>query len=66
MRSSTHLLSEREYEVLSLAAVGMSDDDIAQRSGISPEVVKTHLHIIFKKINASNRLQAMLWAGQNL
>lgn len=59
-------LTEREHEVMSLVAIGMPDDDIAQRCGINPEVVKTHLHIIFKKINASNRFQAMLWAGENL
>ncbi len=62
----THVLTETECTILRRVAVGLPDDDIALKCGLSPGMVKTHLHIIFKKINASNRLQAMLWAGQNL
>ena len=60
------LLTEREYEVLGLVAVGMPDNNIAQRCHISPNSVEADLHNIFRKINVPDRLQAMLWAGQNL
>ncbi len=61
-----NVLTETECEVLRHVAVGLPDDDIALKCGLSSGIVKTHLHVIFKKINVSNRLQAMFWAGQHL
>jgi len=60
------LLTEKEYDVMNFFAVGMTDSDIAERSGISPNAVNGILASICRKINVPNRLQAMLWAGQNL
>ena len=65
-REAVNSLIEVERDILRLVAIGLPDDDIAERCGLTPEIVKTHLHIIFKKIEAPNRLQAMLWASQNL
>lgn len=59
-------LSERQIEILALVAVGATNDEIADRLCISPHTVKTHLYRIFKKINVPNRVQASLWAIQNL
>jgi DNA-binding NarL/FixJ family response regulator len=59
-------LSERQIEILALVAVGATNDEIADRLCISPHTVKTHLYRIFKKINVPNRVQAALWAAQNL
>jgi len=60
------LLTQRETEVLAHLAVGRTNQDIADRLCISPHTVKTHLYNIYKKINTSNRLQAALWAAENL
>lgn len=59
-------LTQREVEILSLIAVGSSNTRIADELCISCHTVKTHLYNIFRKINASNRLQAALWASKNL
>jgi len=59
-------LSERQIEILALIAVGATNDEIADRLCISPHTVKSHLYRIFKKINVPNRVQAALWAAQNL
>lgn len=61
-----HSLSEREVELLQVLATGASNEAIAELLFISPHTVKTHLHNIFHKINVGNRLQAVLWAKENL
>jgi DNA-binding NarL/FixJ family response regulator len=60
------LLTTREAEVLAKVAAGVSNEVIAGQLCISPYTVKTHVYRIFRKIGASNRLQASLWAAQNL
>jgi len=65
-RKPVDLLTKKEYEVLGLVALGLPDDSIAQHCNISQKSVTVLLHNIFKKINAPDRLQAMLWAGKNL
>jgi len=59
-------LSFRQVEILALAAVGVTNEQIAEKLCISPHTVKTHLYNIFKKIDVPNRLQAALWAAKNL
>ncbi len=58
--------SAREREVLLLIAQGLTNEEIAQRLCISLSTVKKHLCNIYGKIKASNRIQAALWAVQNL
>jgi LuxR family transcriptional regulator, positive regulator of biofilm formation len=65
-KSQIENLSQRQIEILALVAVGTKNDEIADKLCISPHTVKTHLYRIFKKINVPNRVQAALWAAQNL
>lgn len=64
--AASHSLSTREVEILRVLVAGTSNELIADQMCISPHTVKTHLHNIFKKIGATNRLQAVLWAKENL
>lgn len=58
------LLTSREKEVLSLAAKGQSNKDIADKLVLREVTVKSHLNNIFKKLNVTNRTQAVLLAMQ--
>ncbi len=57
--SREKVLSERELEVLSLVALGLSNRIVAQRLFISPVTVKTHVHHILAKLGARNRTEAV-------
>ena len=59
-------LSVREKEVLRLVALGLSNDDIAEKMRLSPHTVKTHIYHVYKKTGVTNRLQATLWAANYL
>ena len=59
-------LTTREIEILQMVAGGYSNSRIADGLCISPHTVKTHLYNAYKKIKASGRLQAALWAVKNL
>ena len=65
-QNPTDLLTRRELEILALAGSGATNDEIAAQLCISPHTVKTHIYNIFKKIDVPNRLQATLWAANNL
>ena len=61
-----NVLTARETEILALISAGTKNEEIADKLCISPHTVRTHIYNIFKKINVPNRLQAALWAVQNL
>lgn len=52
-------LTERELEVLQLAATGASDQQIADQLILSRATIKTHLRNIYGKLQVSNRTQAV-------
>jgi ATP/maltotriose-dependent transcriptional regulator MalT len=53
------VVSAREQEVLQLIGCGLSNKEIAQRLGIGPETVKTHIKRIFVKLQIEKRAQAV-------
>ena len=55
-------LSRRELEILCLVIEGKSNKTIANSLRIADATVKIHLRRILKKINATNRTQATVWA----
>ena len=52
-------LSERETEVLVLAARGLSNDRIAEHLHLAPATVKRHLANIYLKIGVGSRSEAV-------
>lgn len=55
-------LSEREVEVLQYVADGKSNREIADTLTISEKTVKAHLRSIFRKLEVSDRAQAVAYA----
>ena len=64
-------LTDRELEVLSLAAKGFTNKAIGVQLGISDRTVQGHLAHIFDKLQASSRTEAVMravslgWISQN-
>ena len=58
------VLTSREKEVLTLAAKGDSNKEIAEKLVLREVTVKSHLNNIFKKLKVTNRTQAVLLAMQ--
>jgi LuxR family maltose regulon positive regulatory protein len=52
-------LSQRETGILQMIANGMSNKQIAQSLGITPETVKSHAKRIFIKLSSRTRAQAV-------
>ncbi|MEY4361620.1 MAG: hypothetical protein RL391_926 [Actinomycetota bacterium] len=60
--SSDSLLSDREEEVLSLVASGLTNPEIASRLFISARTVKNHLASIYDKLGVGDKTQALIRA----
>ncbi|KFF95451.1 LuxR family transcriptional regulator [Streptomyces scabiei] len=58
-------LTTREREVMSLAAEGRSNDEIAEKLYVSPLTVRTHVHRAMTKLGARDRAQLVVMAYQS-
>lgn len=52
-------LSKREYEVLKEVALGLSNQEIAEKLFVSESTIKTHVSNLLLKLNAKRRTQAI-------
>jgi DNA-binding NarL/FixJ family response regulator len=58
-------LSPREREVLELMADGLTNGEIAEALVVSPATVKTHVRSVLAKLDARDRVQAVLLAHRH-
>jgi two-component system, NarL family, response regulator LiaR len=56
-----HGLTPRESEIVALIARGLSNQDIADRSYLSINSVKTYIRTAYRKMGVKTRPQAVLW-----
>lgn len=65
-RKEHDILTNREMEILNLLSTGAKNTDIAEKLCLSVHTIKTHIYHIYKKLDVSNRTQAVNWATNNL
>lgn len=53
-------LSRREHDVLTLIACGNTDKQVALKLAISKRTVDSHISTIIQKLNAKNRVNAVV------
>ncbi|MGH2369649.1 MAG: helix-turn-helix domain-containing protein, partial [Chloroflexota bacterium] len=58
-------LSDREMEILASVAEGCSNKEIGQRCGISDQTVKNHLTTVLRKLQVTDRTEAVVIALRN-
>ncbi len=58
-------LSEREVEVLSLVARGLTNKEVGGKLSISPRTIQQHTLRIYRKIGVSTRAAAALFAAEH-
>jgi len=56
-----HGLSPRESEILALITQGLSNQEIADRSYLSINSIKTYIRSAYRKIGVTRRAQAVIW-----
>lgn len=57
-------LTPREYQIMSYVAKGHTNKRIATLLNISEQTVKNHLTSIYPKLNATNRITAIIAYSQ--
>jgi DNA-binding NarL/FixJ family response regulator len=60
-----HTLTDREREVVSLVAEGLSNQEIAERLVVSPATARTHVSRAMTKLGARDRAQLVVFAYQS-
>jgi DNA-binding NarL/FixJ family response regulator len=60
--STGHPFSPREFEVLTLAAEGLTNKEIAYRLGLSERTIQFHMNSIFNKTGTNSRTEAATYA----
>jgi DNA-binding NarL/FixJ family response regulator len=64
-KSSSPLLTAREFDVLKRISLGFSNQEIAQQLFLSQSTIKSHITSIFRKLDVDNRISAIICAREN-
>lgn len=49
----------RWHQILDLAALGLTDKEIAQRLGLKPRTIRAYLQLLYEASGARNRTEAV-------
>lgn len=60
------VLTEREQQIASLVAKGMTNKEIANSLHVSANTIRTHMSSILKKLKLANRTQLALYAREEV
>jgi two-component system, NarL family, response regulator LiaR len=60
-KEAVKVLGDREMEVLQLASKALSNQDIADKLGLSLHTVESHMRHIFSKLQVGSRTEAVLY-----
>jgi DNA-binding NarL/FixJ family response regulator len=63
--SQLSTLTDREREIAGLVGEGLSNDEIADRLGVSPATARTHVSRAMVKLGARDRAQLVVFAYQS-
>jgi two-component system, NarL family, response regulator LiaR len=58
-------LTERESEMLTFITRGLTNDEIASRSYLSTNTVKSYVRTAYRKLGVRNRAEAVAWGLKN-
>lgn len=58
------VLTEREYGVINLIALGLNYRDIASELKLSPHTIRSHIENIYRKLEVNSKIQAVEKAKQ--
>jgi len=58
-------LTARETEILKILAKGLSNKEISHTLGLSVHTINIHVRNIYKKLDASNRTEAVFEAKES-
>ena len=54
-------LSEKELRIIELVSEGLENRDVGAQMGLSREMVRNYLRVIFDKLGVWTRLELALW-----
>lgn len=57
MSTDIQLMSDRQYEVITLLALGMTDETVARRLDVSPRTVQRHVSQVMEQLGVRSRLE---------
>jgi DNA-binding NarL/FixJ family response regulator len=63
--NASEILTDREAEILKLAAAGRPNAELARMLWVTEQTVKFHLSNIYRKLGVANRTEASRWAQLN-
>ena len=58
-------VTSRELTVLRLVARGLTNNEIARAMDLAPSSVKTHVGHLLAKLDATDRVQLVVWAYEH-